>query len=148
MAILKASDSRRQRIEPLREEIDAFKTQLGELDSMIAYTPSVVSMRGQNSSANTPSLPYSAALPGLPLNSGTGFSRADFKLPTNLPEFSSGKDVDDFMASLVNLLIAHNVDESRWTSALLVCCTSASDASWVKDTLLTLPWSVASEKFL
>ena len=89
LAILKASDSHRQRIEPLREEIDSFKTQLGEIDSIIAYTPSVVSMRGQNSSANTPSLPYSAALPGLPLNSGNGVSRADFKLPTNLPELSS-----------------------------------------------------------
>ena len=45
-------------------------------------------------------------------------------------------------------MIAHYVDESRWTSALLVCCSSSSDAAWVKETLLPLPWSVASLQFI
>ena len=146
LVILKSTDSRRQRIDPLRGEIDSVKSQLEELDSIISYSPSPLPIRESNSSSSPQQLlPSSSA--DLPPSSAK-VSRSDFKLPSNLPEFSSGKDVDDFIASLTNLLIAHNVDESRWTSALLVCYSSSSDAAWVKETLLPLPWSVASLQFI
>ena len=52
------------------------------------------------------------------------------------------------MEVLINTLVAHDVDQSRWKSALLIGCGQVSDAAWVRKNLLSFPWEEAIEMFL
>jgi len=148
IVILKDNDVRRKRIDPLREEIEFIKSQVNELDTIIAYTPASIPPTSHSHHKSSGSSSARVVDQSKLQNNVNTFSSPDFKLPSNLPSFSSGKDADDFIDSLTNLLLAHNVDESRWSSALLVCCCSSSDAAWVRDNLLQLPWRTASQRFL
>ena len=88
-------------------------------------------------------------LPSRDQGSRTG-PATTFKLPSNLPRFRGPgiTDADDFLEALSNTLLANSVEATRWTAALLVCCTEASDAAWIKDNVLNLSWDRASATFI
>ena len=72
------------------------------------------------------------------------------RLPSSLPVFrgSGVTDPDAFIEQLSNNLLAHDVSASRWTSALLLGCAEPADASFVRESLLSLEWDEARQLFL
>ena len=146
LAMLRADDQRRSRTDPLRGELDTCVSQLNELDQILALTPAPLPASSHSaSSLSTPHQDSHQDHISFPRTSGSHSSES--KLPTNLPKFQSGQDVDDFLDGLTNLLIAHNIDETRWSSALIACCSSPGDASWVRQNLIRLPWEPAATAF-
>ena len=85
---------------------------------------------------------------GAPAREGVT-SNHSMRLPTDLPKFRGNGDIPDiFIETLGNSLLAHDIDPSRWTSALLLACSEQVDAAWVRENLLNVPWEGATERFL
>ena len=74
-------------------------------------------------------------------------AQPDYRLPSNMPRHSNAVDVDDFLDDLVNVLVANNIHHSRCTFALMACCSTSSDATWVRESLFNLPWEEACNQF-
>ena len=85
---------------------------------------------------------------GAPAREGVT-SNHSMRLPKDLPKFRrNGDNPDISIETLGNSLLAHDVDPSRWTSALLLACSEKVDAAWVRENLLNVPWEGATERFL
>ena len=126
LLVLRGGDGRRAQLEEFQRELTSRQDDLKVLDAMYDV----------NSRTAVPPAP-----PGLAFatvrDSAANFST---RIPTDLPKFrGNGDNPDVFIESLGNSLLAHDVDSSRWTSALLLSCTEQVDAAWVRDNLLSTP---------
>ena len=141
---LKESEARRSSVTTLRQEIASCANQVRELDEILAYTPPTsIATFGKSAvgSGGSDSAPTSSS------TTSNIHLQPDFRLPSSLPKFTAGLDVDDFLDDLVNTLVANNTHSSRYTSALLACCSTHCDATWVRQVLLNLPWEQAASAF-
>ena len=110
LLVLRGGDARRTQLDDRRRELQERQDDLRVLNSM--YDTSVrVALR-----------PNVAGLGAQPQDVGNSFNYSAH-LPSDLPKFrGSGCNADVFIESLGNSLLAHGVNISRWTSALLRCC--------------------------
>ena len=108
----------------VKEELDTVAEELTRLEHFFNFNSPHAADGGSTVSRSPPSPRVHAS---------------ENRLPQHLPQFRGiGSDADDFLESLVNCLVAHNVDKSRWTAALLACCTVNADAAWIRAKLLSL----------
>ena len=113
LLVLRGGDARRIQLEEFQRELTARQDDLKVLDAMYDVTPP------------TRATPQTTALLGsAPAVNGAANVSSGTRIPTDLPKFrSNGDNPDSFIESMGNSLLAHDVDHSRWTSALLLACT-------------------------
>ena len=109
-----------RRTEDRKSQLDTLENHMTDLNREITLVESFME----------PIMPR--CLPSRDQGSRTG-PATTFKLPSNLPRFRGPgiTDAHDFLEALSNTLLANSVEATRWTAALLVCCTEASDAAWI-----------------
>ena len=134
LSLLSREDQRRAtHYENVKNELDAVGEDLGRLDYFINL----------NSHHDADGASVASRDPPSPRNHDP-----ENKVPQHLPQFrGTGADADDFLETLVNRLVAHDMDKSRWTAALLACCTVNADAAWVRENIFSRSWEEAEAIF-